>query len=46
LLFNVTVYGTLPKDDDALYDLAHRTVQEFEDFKLRYEDYLEVILHG
>ena len=36
----------LSKDDDALYDLAHRTVQEFEDFKLRYEDYLEVILHG
>ena len=36
----------LSKDDDALYDIAHKTVQEFEDFKLRYEDYLEVILHG
>ncbi len=36
----------LSKDDDALYDLAHKTVQEFEDFKLRYEDYLEAILHG
>lgn len=36
----------LSKDDDALYDLAHKTVQEFEDFKLRYEDYLEAILYG
>ena len=36
----------LSKDDDALYDLAHKTVQKFEDFRLRYEDYLEAILHG
>jgi len=36
----------LSKDGDALYDIAHKTVQEFEDFKLRYEDYLEEILHG
>jgi len=35
----------LSKDDDALHDLAPKTVQEFEDFKLRYEDYLEVILY-
>ncbi len=36
----------LSKDEDALYDLAHKTVQEFEDFKLRYENYLEGILYG
>jgi predicted nucleotidyltransferase len=28
------------RDEDALYELAYRTAQEFEDFRPRYEEYL------
>ena len=34
----------LSKDDDALYGLAYRTAQAFEDFKPIYEGYLDAIL--
>lgn len=36
----------LSKDDDALYRLAYRTAQAFEDFKPIYEGYLDAILHA
>jgi hypothetical protein len=31
------------RDEDALYELAFRTVQEFEDFKRIYYGYLEEV---
>ncbi|MBI4170407.1 MAG: nucleotidyltransferase domain-containing protein [Candidatus Aenigmarchaeota archaeon] len=33
-------------NEDALYDLAHLTVKEFEDFKPIYRSYLEAVKHG
>ena len=36
----------LVKDEDALYDLAFRTAQEFDDFKHIYREYLEGVAHG
>ena len=34
------------RDEDKLYDLAFRTIQEFEDFKHIYRDYLEEVARG
>ncbi len=34
------------RDEDALYDLAFRTIQEFEDFKHIYREYLEEVARG
>lgn len=34
------------RDEDKLYDLAFRTIREFEDFKHIYREYLEGIAHG
>lgn len=34
------------RDEDALYDLAFRTVQAFEDFRHRYLEYLEEVAAG
>ena len=36
----------LAKDEDALYDLAFRTAQEFDDFRHIYREYLEGVAHG
>jgi hypothetical protein len=36
----------LVKDEDQLYELAFRTVQEFEDFKHIYREYLEAVARG
>ena len=36
----------LCKDEAALYELAYRTVQAFEDFQHIYYDYLEAVLHA
>jgi hypothetical protein len=34
------------RDEDALYELAYRTAQEFEDFKHIYHGYLEEVGRG
>jgi hypothetical protein len=34
------------KDEDALYEVAFRTAQAFEDFKHIYRDYLEQVARG
>ncbi len=34
------------RDEDSLYELALRTVQEFEDYRPLYEAYLEEVAHG
>jgi predicted nucleotidyltransferase len=34
------------RDEDALYELAFRTVRAFEDFKPRYRAYLDEVLHA
>ena len=34
------------RDEDALYEVAFRTVQEFEDFKRIYYGYLEEVARG
>ncbi|HID94867.1 MAG TPA: nucleotidyltransferase domain-containing protein [Candidatus Latescibacteria bacterium] len=34
------------RDEDKLYELAFRTVQEFEDFRHIYNSYLEGVAHG
>ncbi|MGY4707894.1 type VII toxin-antitoxin system MntA family adenylyltransferase antitoxin [Candidatus Bipolaricaulota sp. J31] len=34
------------RDEDKLYDLAFRIIQEFEDFKHIYRDYLEEVARG
>jgi len=34
------------KDEDALYALAFRTAQDFDDFRHIYEDYLKAVLNG
>jgi len=34
------------RDEDALYELAFRTVQAFEDFRYRYQEYLEEVAAG
>ncbi len=34
------------RDEDALYDLAFRTIREYEDFKHIYREYLEEIARG
>jgi len=34
------------RDEDSLYDLALRTVQEFEDYRPLYEAYLEEVARG
>ena len=34
------------RDEDALYDLAFRTIREHEDFKHIYREYLEEIARG
>lgn len=34
------------RDEEALYELAFRTAQEFEDFRPRYEDYLRSVERG
>lgn len=34
------------KDEDTLYDIAFRTIKEFEAFKKYYKDYLNSILHA
>jgi len=34
------------RDEDKLYDLAFRTIREYEDFKHIYREYLEEIAHG
>jgi hypothetical protein len=31
------------RDEDALYDLARQTIREFEDFRPRYECYLDEV---
>ena len=31
------------RDEDQLYELAFRTVQEFEDFRPRYQTYLKEV---
>jgi len=36
----------LVKDEDQLYELAFRTVQEFEDFKHLYREYWEAVARG
>ncbi len=36
----------LSKDDDALYRLASRTAQAFEDFRPAYQRHLDAVLHG
>ncbi len=36
----------LVKDEDALYELAFRTAQEFDDFRHIYREYLESVAHG
>lgn len=36
----------LTKDDDALYGLAYRTAQAFEDFRPAHQRYLDAVLHG
>jgi predicted nucleotidyltransferase len=36
----------LAKDEDALYSLAFRTAQEFDDFRHIYEAYLEAVGDG
>ena len=34
------------RDEEALYELAFRTAQSFEDFKYRYDSYLQQVAHG
>ncbi|MCD6540704.1 nucleotidyltransferase domain-containing protein [Candidatus Bipolaricaulota bacterium] len=34
------------RDEDVLYDLAFRTIREYEDFKHIYREYLEEIARG
>lgn len=34
------------KDEDALYDVAFRTIREFEEFRPFYREYLEEVAHG
>jgi hypothetical protein len=34
------------RDEDQLYELAFRTVQAFEDFRPRYQAYLNEVLHA
>jgi len=34
------------RNEDKLYDLAFRTIREYEDFKHIYREYLEEIAHG
>ncbi len=34
------------KNEDLLYDLAFKTIREFEDFKPHYKAYLEGVLNG
>lgn len=34
------------RDEDALYELAYRTAQAFEDFKHTYHDYLDQVARG
>jgi hypothetical protein len=34
------------RDDDALYEVAFRTAQAYEDFKHIYRDYLEAVARG
>jgi predicted nucleotidyltransferase len=34
------------RDEDALYQLAFRTAQQFEDFKHMYHEYLEEVARG
>jgi predicted nucleotidyltransferase len=34
------------RDEDALYELAYRTAQAFEDFKHIYHDYLDQVARG
>jgi hypothetical protein len=34
------------RNEDTLYELAFRTIQEYEDFKHIYREYLEEIAHG
>jgi predicted nucleotidyltransferase len=34
------------KNEDLLYDLAFKTIREFEDFKPYYKAYLESVLNG
>ena len=34
------------RDEEALYDLAFRTIREYEDFKHIYREYLEEIARG
>jgi predicted nucleotidyltransferase len=34
------------RNEDALYELAFRTVQAFEDFRHRYQEYLEEVAVG
>ena len=36
----------LVKEEDALYEIASRTVREFEDFKPYYRAYLDAVAHG
>jgi predicted nucleotidyltransferase len=31
------------RDEDALYDIAYRTIQAFEDFRPRYQQYLDEV---
>ena len=34
------------RGEDALYDLARQTIREFEDFRPRYQCYLDEVAHG
>lgn len=34
------------RDEDALYDLAYRTIQAWEDFRPHYRAYLDVVARG
>lgn len=34
------------RDEDALYEVAYRTAQAYEDFKNIYHDYLDQVARG
>jgi predicted nucleotidyltransferase len=36
----------LVKEEDSLYEIASRTVREFEDFRPYYRAYLDAVAHG